>query len=73
MAYVSATCLILFLASASAAMCTALIYFTILAFPDFLTCGYLIRYYMPMLYLTTSFVTTIYFEAFLPDTLLMLP
>ena len=42
MAYVSATCLILFLASASTAICTALIYFTVIAFIDLLAWGYLL-------------------------------
>ena len=34
--------------------------------------GLSFRYYVPMLYLTISFVTTMYFRAFLPDTLPML-
>ena len=47
MGYVSATCLILFLASTSRAMCVVLICFIIVAFPNFLAWGYLLDIIYP--------------------------
>ena len=39
-----------------------LICFIVVAFPDLLAWGYLLDIILPLLYLTTSFVTTIYFR-----------
>ena len=47
MAYISGTCLIPFLASTCTAMCTALISFIEVAFPDLLAWSYLLDIIYP--------------------------